>query len=101
MEDDIATNDRMEINMEMFNEMLEDFHLGLLAADELVSYYEAAYEYLYETQYTPKMLVERGDKMISYLANNKPTYLIDIIEARHDLFTSDREVAAFALAFGA
>lgn len=83
------------------NALFDDLVEGKVTTDEALRRYRDAYEYLYNRGcHVSDALIQHGDELISLLVDAYPATWKRLLEARSgDPFSSDREVAAFALAF--
>lgn len=82
----------------MLNGRIDNFRAGFLAASELVAIYNDAYAYLYDNgapQAVYNYLIDAG---LAAIKDNPDQYRA-FYDARRDAVISDREVAAYALAF--
>ena len=65
--------------------------------DEIIKKFGAAYEFIYaHCERIPEALIVAGE----FIIEQEPAFVQALAEARGDFISSDREVAALALALG-
>ncbi len=67
--------------------------------NEILKRFEKEYEFLYENQDRVAGFSEALQAGLDWISSG-PQLLLELINERQDLFTSDREIAALAFALG-
>lgn len=84
------------------NYIINNLNDGTISGREALDLYDAAYAFLYDTNIYSWSLMVNGEELVKQVATTQPDAWKRLLDARHgDPFTSDRELAAFFIAFSA
>lgn len=82
----------------MLNNWIASYRAGLISASELKSHYSDAYAYLYDNN-APRIIYDALTALGERATREHNREYLAFCDARNDYCVSDRELAAYALAF--